>query len=398
MYCCSAYCFPRSPQVRVRYLPFTDASAVTDPSYYASPYAAQWLHGGGGVLQIWVDDLTRPVLSIPLNITATLSLDQGMAYMGFTAATGGALRNHYIFSWTAVESTCPDECSHRGACIEGVCHCREPFYGRKCELSAVTQDVSSKDICPMLLADANPEAYPKATPGCHCAPGFAGPLGGPCLACPTDTWKFSPGPGECIPCPPNSDTQRKYGVKTRDECVCKAGYVGTNGGPCLGVPEDTYKTSPGDYMESTVPCPANSGTLFRRGASNVLDCKCRPGYQGPDGGPCLVCPTESYKGGWGSAACESICPPNTETFGCAGPGNNTGCTSYYQCVCKEGFHGTPCVLGSPQQRGGHTCPPCVRSQAGPTPADNVLRTHLYDPDMPEVATDGFGGDSRDEPR
>ncbi|KAJ1487453.1 hypothetical protein T484DRAFT_2228249 [Baffinella frigidus] len=212
--------------VRVRYQPWMDAETVSDPSYKASPYSAQWLHGGGGVLIIWVDDLTRPVLSVPVNLTSTLSLDAGMAFVGFTAATGAALQNHYIYSWSITESTCQLDCSNRGDCVQGVCHCIDPFYGATCALSPITQDFSSRHLCPILLPDTPLASAPKPDPDCLCAPGFTGPEGGPCFACPVDTWKFTKGPDVCIPCPPNSDSQRKYGVKTRDDCVCKAGYTG----------------------------------------------------------------------------------------------------------------------------------------------------------------------------
>lgn len=43
---------------------------------------------GTGQLSIWVDDLLKPVLITPLNLDATLHLNNGRAFVGFTAATG----------------------------------------------------------------------------------------------------------------------------------------------------------------------------------------------------------------------------------------------------------------------------------------------------------------------
>eukprot|EP00961_Rhodomonas_salina_P090709 1220473-Rhodomonas_salina.1 len=126
----------------------------------------------------------------------------------------------------------------------------------------------------------------------------------------------------------------KSAVSARTDCICKAGYVGPNGGPCVGVPVDTYKIAVGTYADAVVPCPENSGTVFEHARSNVLDCVCRPGYQGPNGGPCIVCPSGTWKAGWGDHTCESACGPNSETFGCDGPNGDTGCTSGFQ-VCSR---------------------------------------------------------------
>ena len=41
-----------------------------------------------------------------------------------------------------------------------------------------------------------------------------------------------------------------------------------------------------------------------------MDCECKPGYSGPDGGTCVVCLAGSYKDVNGSVAC-SLCPAGT---------------------------------------------------------------------------------------
>jgi hypothetical protein len=43
-----------------------------------------------GTLSVFVDDLFKPVLITPLNLDATLQLNRGRAWVGFTAATGDA--------------------------------------------------------------------------------------------------------------------------------------------------------------------------------------------------------------------------------------------------------------------------------------------------------------------
>jgi hypothetical protein len=53
-----------------------------------------------GTLQVYLDDLQNPVLTAPADIGALLNLDHGHAWVGFTAATGGAFENHDILNWS----------------------------------------------------------------------------------------------------------------------------------------------------------------------------------------------------------------------------------------------------------------------------------------------------------
>jgi Bacterial lectin len=54
-----------------------------------------------GTLTIFLDDLTKPVLTVPVDLGITLSLDNGEAWIGFTAATGGRSQAHDILSLEA---------------------------------------------------------------------------------------------------------------------------------------------------------------------------------------------------------------------------------------------------------------------------------------------------------
>jgi hypothetical protein len=49
---------------------------------------------GGGLLQVLLDG--RPVLTVPVDLSTLLNLDNGRAYVGWTASTGGAWENHDI--------------------------------------------------------------------------------------------------------------------------------------------------------------------------------------------------------------------------------------------------------------------------------------------------------------
>jgi lysophospholipase L1-like esterase len=55
-----------------------------------------------GTLTIFLDNLTSPVLSVPVDLGTTLSLDNGQAWVGFTAATGGRSQAHDILSFSFV--------------------------------------------------------------------------------------------------------------------------------------------------------------------------------------------------------------------------------------------------------------------------------------------------------
>ncbi|GAG42269.1 unnamed protein product, partial [marine sediment metagenome] len=52
-----------------------------------------------GTMTIFVDDLANPILTVDVDLAQTLDLDEGHAWIGFTAATGGDSTNHDILNW-----------------------------------------------------------------------------------------------------------------------------------------------------------------------------------------------------------------------------------------------------------------------------------------------------------
>jgi hypothetical protein len=55
---------------------------------------------GFGLLYVYIDDMYSPVITTPLNIGATLKLDDGRAYIGITAATGdNHWQVHDVLDW-----------------------------------------------------------------------------------------------------------------------------------------------------------------------------------------------------------------------------------------------------------------------------------------------------------
>ena len=53
-----------------------------------------------GTLQIFLDDLEHPRLTVPLNLATVMNLEQGRAWVGFTSSTGGDCQNHDLVSWS----------------------------------------------------------------------------------------------------------------------------------------------------------------------------------------------------------------------------------------------------------------------------------------------------------
>ncbi len=93
------------------------------------------------VLSVFIDDLINPILTVATDLDGLLALDNGGAFVGFTAATGGAYADHDILSWSFTASgpgcevpeddpdgdgvpDCFDGCPNDAAKIEeGLCGC-----------------------------------------------------------------------------------------------------------------------------------------------------------------------------------------------------------------------------------------------------------------------------------
>jgi hypothetical protein len=58
-----------------------------------------------GNLQVFLDDLENPLMTVYLNLAKLMDLDDGRAWVGFTAASGADWQNHDLVSWTFNSST-----------------------------------------------------------------------------------------------------------------------------------------------------------------------------------------------------------------------------------------------------------------------------------------------------
>ena len=53
-----------------------------------------------GTLDVFLDDFSSPALSVPVDLSTTLSLDAGTAWLGFTGVSGGTAQQQAILNWT----------------------------------------------------------------------------------------------------------------------------------------------------------------------------------------------------------------------------------------------------------------------------------------------------------
>ncbi|MCC7013050.1 MAG: PQQ-dependent sugar dehydrogenase [Planctomycetes bacterium] len=83
---------------------FALASTLGVPDFADGGVHTARVRYASGVLSVFVDNLALPVLSTPLALGSLLNLDNGRAWAGFSAATGGLAERHDVLSWSFVES------------------------------------------------------------------------------------------------------------------------------------------------------------------------------------------------------------------------------------------------------------------------------------------------------
>jgi hypothetical protein len=81
------------------FAPSTHSAYFLSNADYPQGGQADW-GNGMGVLSVYIDDMKKPVLILPLNLCATLDCDAGRAWLGFTAATGDRFwQVHDVLEW-----------------------------------------------------------------------------------------------------------------------------------------------------------------------------------------------------------------------------------------------------------------------------------------------------------
>ena len=99
---------------RVAYWPFVNYALA--PYFTATSELTKFILDNDegrrvGTLAVYVDDLTKPLLAMPINLSVVMKLKEGLAYAGFTSSTGNAWQKHDILSWNLCED--PEVCGFK---------------------------------------------------------------------------------------------------------------------------------------------------------------------------------------------------------------------------------------------------------------------------------------------
>lgn len=283
--------------------------------------------------------------------------------------------------------------------------------------------------CTNCPANTNAPAASGSPVACTCNAGSTGGGGTTaCTLCVAGTFKVATGPAACALCQADwystvigatSDTCQQCpensiapsGSDEKNDCVCKPGYTGPNGGPCVACPAGKFKTTQGsapcsDCLVNTystenaktdstcLSCPTNAVTL--QTGSNVLSqCVCNLGFTGSNGGTCTSCVAGKYKDATGSAACTlceanmyqplttqvaaSSCTACPSTFAVSPAGSS----ALASCECAPGYFGpnggtcTPCYAGRfKTDKGPHDCTLCLNGTYSTASAATSVSTCL----------------------
>jgi hypothetical protein len=163
------------------------------------------------------------------------------------------------------------------------------------------------------------QAFDYTYDGQHNVEGFAYATNTECLPCPNATYQENIGASTCTLCPNVTDSQ-VHSTNVLD-CICKAGHYGPDGGPCVQCPENFY--CPGGSLLTSCMLHAISPV----GSTNIHDCKCLPGYYALSSGlACQKCPPGFYCAG---GTHKQVCAANSSSF--------TGSNTIDDCICIDGM-------------------------------------------------------------
>lgn len=226
-----------------------------------------------------------------------------------------------------------------------------------CDANTYSTTVGATAVSTCLACTSNSQSVSGSTAAtsCVCNPGFTGPNGGVCAACPAGAYKPDVGAAACSACPVNSLSPE---VSTAiSACLCNAGYETSLDGSgvivaCSACPTGKYKATAGSASGCSM---CESDLSFSTGAFDSASpyCVCRPGYV-LDAGACRACQKGMYKENQGNSTlgCASLldgCCPCGQFQTTASAGSSVALTD---CVCLHG-HG----VADPNN---FACMPCPR--------------------------------------
>ena len=200
---------------------------------------------------------------------------------------------------------------------------------------------TGESTCQDCPSRSHSQAGASSLEDCICNAGYAG-SNGTCSACPPGTYKRLNGSSVCLSCPPGSYSTIEGSISCE---LCAAGQYSSDIGASA------------DVCES---CPINS--MSQPGSGSIADCLCNAGYTGADGN-CAACQPGTYKEVQGAEACV-LCPNSTYWVA-----NGTGTRKEDVCQpCPPQSESPPgsssegnctCIAGSEQGADGscELCPP-----------------------------------------
>ena len=139
---------------------------------------------------------------------------------------------------------------------------------------------------------------------CTCNIGYTGQNGHECTACAAGKYKAVSGPSDCLSCPKNSHPI--VASAGENDCRCDNGTTLSDSGDCVACKAGEYSISKDRFDHPhCVKCPDHTSSPEK--SVKKEDCKCKPGFTGPDGGGCTACAAGKFKIYAGSVLC-SLCP------------------------------------------------------------------------------------------
>ena len=158
---------------------------------------------------------------------------------------------------------------------------------------------------------------------CTCNIGYTGQNGHECTACAAGKYKAVSGPSDCLSCPKNSHPI--VASAGENDCRCDNGTTLSDSGDCVACKAGEYSISKDRFDHPhCVKCPDHTSSPEK--SVKKEDCKCKPGFTGPDGGGCTACAAGKFKIYAGSVLC-SLCPDGKTSPG--GSQRADDCTSIF---------------------------------------------------------------------
>ena len=116
-----------------------------------------------GTLSVFVDDMTVPQLSVPVDLETLLDLEGGNAWVGFTAATGAGFENHDLLTW----QMCP-AAADRDLRVTTSAQPDTVDVGEPVTLTATVTNEGNAVAADVVLTDVLPAGvvFQSASPGC----------------------------------------------------------------------------------------------------------------------------------------------------------------------------------------------------------------------------------------